>query len=789
MNRFTASVYNATSIDSISRQASQSTHQNDTRPKQVFDVDEDTVASTTSAPNDSRKRKADMDLDAKDSGSRLKPVSLDSDDDELLAMPRTSKSGSQLSNMSQSSDGNSSSTKLSLLDMMATPRGTQPLPRSTDRPSQGYNMTRPTSRPSLERFSSQVSDDGFTSNSSLENRLLGRGFSREPEILLPLSQQSSGSGFGSKRIETLDQRHEKQSQQLQSQIQQQQNQYQIQQQQRQQQQPKPYSSLHTNVQSYSQKRSGDFANYSAGAPKPRHLPPTIGGYNPTPSHNPTLASLAGSPSLANINNLRSRSSSPAMSAPSTKIANGQRDQKRMTKDGILLSDEQQHVLDEVILRNKSVFFTGSAGTGKSVLLRELITQLRQKYAPKAKNDYWEASNDSVAVTASTGIAACNIGGCTLHSFAGVGLGQEAVPVLISKVRKNGNSVRRWQDTKVLIVDEVSMIDADFLDKLETVARAVRKNESPWGGIQVVLTGDFFQLPPVNKSGNVKFSFEAESWERTITTTIQLMQVFRQKDQTFANMLNEMRLGAMSPNTIQRFNSLTRELKSDDGLRPTELFPLRNQVDEANTRMLARLTGPSKVYTARDRGPQADKMDNMCPAPSTLNLKINSQVMLLRNQGGGSGGLVNGSIGVLIGFSNRPADNDGSLSGGAKSTPLNSPGEELPLVRFTMEEGKTRDVVIGREEWSVEMPNGTLLGARIQIPLGLAWSLSIHKSQGQTLSKVRVDLGKVFEKGQAYVALSRATSLEGLQVLNFDPRRVMVHPKVIDFYRNLQVYKK
>lgn len=203
----------------------------------------------------------------------------------------------------------------------------------------------------------------------------------------------------------------------------------------------------------------------------------------------------------------------------------------MTKDGILLSDEQQHVLDEVILRNENVFFTGSAGTGKSVLLRELITQLRQKYAPKSKNDYWEASNDSVAVTASTGIAACNIGGCTLHSFSGVGLGQEAVPVLISKVRKNGNSVRRWQDTKVLIVDEVSMIDADFLDKLETVARAVRKNESPWGGIQVVLTGDFFQLPPVNKSGNVKFSFEAESWGRTIKTTIQLMQVFRQKDQS------------------------------------------------------------------------------------------------------------------------------------------------------------------------------------------------------------------------------------------------------------------
>lgn len=178
-------------------------------------------------------------------------------------------------------------------------------------------------------------------------------------------------------------------------------------------------------------------------------------------------------------------------------------------------------------------------------------------------------------------------------------------------------------------------------------------------------------------------------------------------------------------------------------------------------MLARLTGPSKVYIARDRGPQADKMENMCPAPSTLNLKINSQVMLLRNQGGGSGGLVNGSIGVLIGFSNRPADNDGSLSGGAKSTPLNSPGEELPLVRFTLEEGKTRDVVIGREEWSVEMPNGTLLGARIQIPLGLAWSLSIHKSQGQTLSKVRVDLGKVFEKGTMLVRDASVVFSRGL----------------------------
>jgi len=201
----------------------------------------------------------------------------------------------------------------------------------------------------------------------------------------------------------------------------------------------------------------------------------------------------------------------------------------MTRDGMTLSEEQQHVLEQVVLYQRSLFFTGSAGTGKSVLLRELIVQLRKKYN-KAKGDYWEPSNDAVAVCASTGIAACNIGGCTLHSFAGVGLGQEALPALMARVRKNTTTVRRWQETKVLIVDEVSMIDAEFLDKLEAVAREVRRDTRPWGGMQVVLVGDFFQLPPVNKGGNVKFCFEGESWKRTITSTIQLRQVFRQKDQ-------------------------------------------------------------------------------------------------------------------------------------------------------------------------------------------------------------------------------------------------------------------
>lgn len=203
-----------------------------------------------------------------------------------------------------------------------------------------------------------------------------------------------------------------------------------------------------------------------------------------------------------------------------------------TADGLTLSPDQLYVLDQVVTHNRSVFFTGSAGTGKSVLLRELIVRLRQKYSRWAPpGTYWDSDAAAkVAVTASTGIAACNIGGCTLHSFAGIGLGNEKEEVLILKVRSVRKTVERWRKTCVLIVDEVSMIDAVLLDKLEAIARYVRKSTEPWGGLQIVLTGDFFQLPPVEKYGQARFCFEAASWKSSIHATIQLEQVFRQKDQ-------------------------------------------------------------------------------------------------------------------------------------------------------------------------------------------------------------------------------------------------------------------
>lgn len=188
---------------------------------------------------------------------------------------------------------------------------------------------------------------------------------------------------------------------------------------------------------------------------------------------------------------------------------------------VYLSDEQKKVLNLVTEEKKSVFFTGSAGTGKSVLLREIIKNLRVQH---------NTQPDRVAVTASTGLAACNVSGVTLHSFAGIGLGKEEVTELVRKIKRNQKAKSRWLRTKVLIIDEISMVDGDLFDKLESIARIIRSNGRPFGGIQLVITGDFFQLPPVPDQGKIaKFSFDAATWNTSIEHTIGLTQVFRQKD--------------------------------------------------------------------------------------------------------------------------------------------------------------------------------------------------------------------------------------------------------------------
>ncbi|KAG9324609.1 hypothetical protein KVV02_004103 [Mortierella alpina] len=498
-----------------------------------------------------------------------------------------------------------------------------------------------------------------------------------------------------------------------------------------------------------------------------------------------------------------------------------------------LSNEQKYLLRKVIDDKKSVFFTGSAGTGKSVLLRQLIQDLKQVYKP-----------GQVAVTASTGIAACNIGGCTLHSFAGVGLASGTVEQLMVKLDEKKRNKARWRKTKVLIIDEISMVDGALFDKFEEIARRVKKNDKPFGGIQLIVTGDFFQLPPVantshtlqdpalspiifppsparaSLSGSRSTStivqrdsadyldhydevpyfegelgapsptvdaaaalipevqqqqapllcFDAKSWKTCIEYTLQLTEVFRQRDQRFINMLTEMRHGKLSDETCRIFKELERTPQNpDDGIQATELFALRREVETANHRHLADLAGPVYVYQPHDHGPWKEVMDRVCIAPTRLQLKENAQVMLIKNL---TPTLVNGSMGVVVGFHK---DNTVDMKTGELVT------SHFPVVRFVGEED---DLVIRPEEWRLELPDGEVLGSRIQVPLILSWAMSIHKSQGQTIERLKVDMGKIFEVGQAYVAISRATTLEGLQVVNFNKRAVLAHDRVGAFYDGL-----
>jgi ATP-dependent DNA helicase PIF1 len=285
------------------------------------------------------------------------------------------------------------------------------------------------------------------------------------------------------------------------------------------------------------------------------LPSNKPNASPYPWNKTASAMKAEHKELRKMN--QSRSAAPQQSeVPSAKNT------PAVAVQQIFLSEEQKDILTAVVEEGKSIFFTGSAGTGKSVLMKSIIHKLRQKYLKDP---------DRVAVTASTGLAAVNIDGTTLHSFAGIGLGKEPATELLKKIRRNPKTRQRWIRTRVLIIDEISMIDADLFDKLEQVARILRNNGSPFGGVQLVVTGDFFQLPPVpEKDRAAKFSFDAATWNTCIEHTVLLTHVFRQKDATFAAMLNEMRLGRLTPASIKAFQRLSRPLEFTDDIEATEL---------------------------------------------------------------------------------------------------------------------------------------------------------------------------------------------------------------------------
>ncbi|KAF2073656.1 hypothetical protein CYY_005041 [Polysphondylium violaceum] len=399
-----------------------------------------------------------------------------------------------------------------------------------------------------------------------------------------------------------------------------------------------------------------------------------------------------------------------------------------------LTKEQQKIVNLIVEGGKNVFFTGSAGTGKSFVLKHLVSKLRKKH-PK-----------SVFVTAATGIAAVNIGGTTLHSFGGIKLGVAPAQRLAVEILQSKKALQKWLDCRVLIVDEVSMIDSELFEKLDTVAQIVRENNQPFGGIQLVLVGDFFQLPPVY--GN--YAFESKAWKKSIDICLELTTVMRQRDLEFIDVLNNLRVGEKNDKIVNfLLDRCKRPLDVTNGVLPTKLYSTNASVDEENSAALEQLASEPHSFLAYDTGSKEllENLDRDCPAMQKLTLKVGAQVVLLRKLEKHDG-LVNGSRGVVIDFVKVRSKK--RFSKFYESNPM------APVVLFN----DGQKVTIPPSEWGVWSEKKA---SRVQLPLKLAWALTIHKAQGMTLDKVECELSNSFAHGQSYVALSRVKSLEGLHL--------------------------
>jgi len=391
----------------------------------------------------------------------------------------------------------------------------------------------------------------------------------------------------------------------------------------------------------------------------------------------------------------------------------------------------------------------------------------------------------VGVCAPTGVAAIHVGGSTLHSFFGIGLGNGSLSKLVQKVKGNTEAVKRIDETDTLIIDECSMLSSDLLETLDAVVRQVRKEGEfahlPFGGMQVVCFGDFFQLPPIARGPEKPFCFESPVWSELglNDNMVELKEVQRQDHRDFVDLLTRVRLGQVDQHDIHGLNarcviSAKHPLPSD-GIVPTRLYSLNKDVDEENEIRLAELEGKEIVCVARNTwkdnmpvGTLALVKKSMAESlskemPDEVRLKVGAQVMLTRNKDLDRN-LVNGSRGVVIRFERSKKDE-----------PI------VPVVRFDC--GVVTSITpVEAVRYNPDGGPGCL--ARLQVPLKLAWAITVHKSQGTTLTRAMLDISSAFEYGQCYVALSRVRSLEGLWLVK--PARlpnIKVSPQVLDFYKN------
>ncbi len=367
----------------------------------------------------------------------------------------------------------------------------------------------------------------------------------------------------------------------------------------------------------------------------------------------------------------------------------------------------------------------------------------------------KATIPNIHLTASTGIAAVNINGQTLHSWSGIGLG--LLPA--NKITFSGKVISRVKFAKVLAVDEISMISAITFDLVNDVCKLIRKNDKPFGGIQIVLFGDFYQLPPVNGD----FCFNSKAWTELKLSSMILKKVFRQSDEVFVGLLNNIRHATLSSEDIALLTERVGQ-KCMDPIQPTKLVSHNDQADRINKFELDKIQTNVHTFKARYKGTDQLKIEFLkknCVAYDIIDLKIGSHVMMLRNTYAESG-IINGSVGIIKDISTYPVV-------------MFENGVELTIVP---------------EVWALEryddISQKLVTEASIeQIPLIFSWAITIHKSQGMTLNKIRCDLSKVFTHGQSYVALSRVKTLEGLYIDDIDFNKIKTSEMIVDFYSNLE----
>ena len=466
-----------------------------------------------------------------------------------------------------------------------------------------------------------------------------------------------------------------------------------------------------------------------------------------------------------------------------------------------LSTEQKYAFAR-FSEGQNLFITGPGGTGKTRLIQFLV-------------EYMNSIGKSHQVCALTGCAATllNCKAKTIHSWSGVKLARGNSEDIIRRVIRNRNFIKSWRGVEVLVVDEVSMMSSKMFDLLDNIGRVTRRNTSkPFGGLQLIFTGDFFQLPPIpdqNDPSSGEFCFQHPRWAMTfkLANCIELKTFFRQTDPAYISILQEVRRGTISPANIELLE--TRVNKKGEpasaGIVPTKLFPIRSKVDNINSTSYAKLEGEEKLYhfnvTTKAKvhldtgvaftpeesdscdGLSSDQIsqevDNLITSlftEKTVRLKIGTLVMCTVNLEV-ERGICNGSQGVVIGFAESNAVFE-SNKGGAIILPdelMYKTNLLVPVVRFA--NGVTMKVAPHQRQ-SEEFPCVIVS----QIPLCFAWALTIHKIQGATLDMAEMDIGRsIFAAGQSYVALSRVKTLEGLYLSEFNPTKIKANPLVIEFY--------